>query len=58
MTDPIFLSKPDLDIGMPVSFAILCFSCVMPIALFQEKDNPGILISDLFAIYYITHDAV
>lgn len=39
---PIFLSIPDIVVGMPVFLAKLRFACVMPNARFAEKDNPGI----------------
>ena len=41
---PIFLSKPALLVGMPVSRANFCFIFVMPNALFNENDTPGIFI--------------
>lgn len=44
MVLPIFLSKPALLVGMPVSRANFCFIFVMPNALLSEKDTPGIFI--------------
>lgn len=44
MAEPIFLSIPDSVVGTLVLRAIFCFSCDIPIALFHEKVNPGILI--------------
>lgn len=44
MAFPIFFSNPDFVVGIPVSFAIRCFTFVMPNARFHEKDTPGILI--------------
>ncbi len=45
---PIFLSNPFLEVGMPVFLLKFCFACVIPKALFQEKESPGILTDDLF----------
>ncbi len=39
---PIFLSHPCLLNGMPVSWAIFCFACVIPSARFHENERPGI----------------
>ena len=39
---PIFLSIPCFVKGIPVCFAICCFTFVIPNALFQEKETPGI----------------
>ena len=39
---PIFLSRPALLVGMPVSRANFCFIWVIPNALFNENDTPGI----------------
>lgn len=39
---PNFLCIPDLVVGIPVFFAILRLTFVMPKALFGEKDKPGI----------------
>ena len=47
---PIFLSSPLLEVGMPVFLLKFCFACVIPKALFQEKESPGILTDDLFFI--------
>ena len=48
---PIFLSRPDLDVGMPVCLANLCLTCESPNARFHENVKPGMPVSfDLFAI--------
>lgn len=48
---PILRSIPALDVGIPVSLANFCFACVIPSALFHEKERPGIPVLDLrFAI--------
>lgn len=39
---PIFLSRPTLLVGLPVSRANFCFIWVIPNALFNENDTPGI----------------
>lgn len=44
---PIFLSRPALLVGMPVSRANFCFIWVIPNALFNENDTPGIFIEEL-----------
>lgn len=41
---PNFLSAPARVVGIPVVRAIFCFDCVIPNALFQEKESPGILV--------------
>lgn len=51
MAPPIFLSKPALVVGMPVSRANFCFIFVMPNALLSENDTPGI--SDFLAILIV-----
>jgi len=43
MVLPIFLSIPDLDVGIPVSLENCCFAFVIPKARFHENDTPGIL---------------
>ena len=48
---PIFLSRPALLVGMPVSRANFCFIFVMPNARLSENDTPGI--SDFLAILII-----
>ena len=48
---PIFRSTPAFEVGMPVVPAIFCFACVMPKALFHEKERPGMPVFDFFAIY-------
>ena len=42
---PILRSNPCLEVGIPVSLAIFCLIFVMPNALFQENDTPGIFVS-------------
>ena len=49
---PILRSSPCLLKGIPVSRAIFCFACVIPNALFQEKERPGIGV-DFFAILIV-----
>lgn len=44
---PSFLSAPALDVGIPVCRANFCFACVIPNALFQEKERPGMPVFDL-----------
>jgi len=44
ITAPSFLSIPVFDVGTPVFLAKLCFTPVMPNSLFQEKENPNLLI--------------
>lgn len=61
---PILRSTPALLIGTPVSRDIFCFICVIPNALFHEKERPGIPVFDFLAIrisfksYTITLDAL
>lgn len=51
---PILRSTPALDVGIPVCLAIFCLACVIPNALFQEKDKTGIPIPfDFLAILII-----
>lgn len=53
---PILRSSPALVVGTPVSLAIFCFACVMPKALFHEKDKPGIGMLDfLLAIISVLY---
>jgi hypothetical protein len=40
---PIFLSRPDFVVGIPVVLAILFFALVIPSALFQLNENPKFL---------------
>lgn len=47
---PNFLSKPALEVGIPVSRANFCLACVIPSALFKENDTPGIFILDIMSI--------
>lgn len=44
---PIFRSTPALEVGMPVSLANFCLACVIPKALFHEKERPGMPVLDL-----------
>lgn len=50
IVEPIFLSRPDFVNGIPVFLAIVCFTCEIPVALFQEKLRPGMPFVDFFAI--------
>lgn len=48
---PTFLSRPDLDVGMPVCLAKFCLTFVRPNARFHENVKPGMPVPfDLFAI--------
>ena len=49
MLVPIFLSIPDLVVGIPVARAIFCFACAMPNNLLNEKENPNLPMT----IYFI-----
>lgn len=49
---PIFLSSPAFDVGIPVCLANCCLAWVIPSALFQENDNPGIF---MFSVNMIAH---
>ena len=40
---PIFFSKPDLVVGIPVCRANFCLAEVIPKALFQENEKPNLL---------------
>lgn len=53
MALPIFLSNPLLEVGTPVFLLKFCFTLVIPKALFQEKESPGILNDDLFPILHL-----
>lgn len=44
---PILRSTPALEVGIPVSLAKFCFACVIPNALFHEKERPGMPVLDL-----------
>ena len=44
---PILRSTPALEVGMPVSLANFCLACVIPSALFHEKERPGMPVLDL-----------
>ena len=44
---PILRSTPALEVGIPVSLANFCFACVIPNALFHEKERPGMPVLDL-----------
>ena len=50
---PIFRSTPALDVGTPVSLANFCLACVIPKALFHEKERPGMPVLDLRVIIYM-----
>ena len=50
---PIFRSTPASDVGIPVSLAIFCLACVIPNALFHEKERPGMPVLDLRVIIYM-----
>lgn len=39
--EPIFLSIPILEVGIPVFRANRCFAPVIPNNLFQENENPN-----------------
>ena len=45
---PIFRSSPPLVVGIPVFFAIFCFTFETPTALFHEKLNPGMFKNPIF----------
>ena len=44
---PILRSTPAFEVGIPVSLAKFCFACVIPNALFHEKERPGMPVLDL-----------
>ena len=50
---PIFRSTPALEVGMPDSLANFCLACVIPKALFHEKERPGMPVLDLRVIIYM-----
>ena len=50
---PILRSTPALEVGIPVSLANFCFSCVIPNALFHEKERPGMPVLDLRVLTYV-----
>lgn len=50
---PIFRSTPALEVGMPVSLTNFCLACVIPNALFHEKERPGMPVLDLRVIIYM-----
>lgn len=50
---PIFRSTPALEVGMHVSLANFCLACVIPNALFHEKERPGMPVLDLRVIIYM-----
>ena len=53
MALPIFLSRPDLVVGMPVLRAKFWRAWVMPKARFHENESPGIpVFVFLFAILF------
>lgn len=41
--EPIFLSIPLLEVGIPVFLANRCFALVIPNNLFQENESPNFL---------------
>lgn len=49
---PSFRSIPLFEVGTPVLRAKLCFALVIPIALFNEKENPKFLLMIKFLICY------
>lgn len=50
MVEPIFLSIPALEVGIPVDLLNSLFTWVIPNALFQEKLSPGMPVFVFFAI--------
>lgn len=50
---PILRSTPALEVGIPVSLAKFCFACVIPNALFHEKERPGMPVLDLRVMTYV-----
>jgi len=46
---PIFLCRPDPEVGIPVALAILRFAFVTPVARFQLNESPGIPFFDSFS---------
>ena len=48
---PNLFLLPLFDVGIPVAFAIFLLAFVTPVALFQEKERPGIL-NFFFAIIF------
>lgn len=50
---PILRSTPALEVGMHVSLANFCLACVIPNALFHEKERPGMPVLDLRVIIYM-----
>ena len=53
---PILRSIPDLVIGIPVSLAIFCFACVIPIKRFQENVKPLIIYCLLVNLVFMATD--
>ena len=51
---PNFRSIPLLVVGIPVVRAKCCFACVMPKALLQEKESPGIPVFVFLAIVLVS----
>ena len=49
---PIFLSIPCSVVGMPVCRAMRCFAPVIPNNLFQENENPNLLMVILVISYF------
>ena len=54
---PAFLCLPERLVGIPVAFANLLFALVTPIARFQQKDTPGILIFLAMIFLLLKNDA-
>ena len=50
MVEPIFLSIPALEVGIPVDLLNSLFTWVIPNALSQEKLSPGMPVFVFFAI--------
>jgi hypothetical protein len=45
MDRPIFLSKPPVVVGIPVLLATLLRRPLIPVSLFQEKENPKLFLN-------------
>lgn len=52
---PILRSIPLLEVGIPVFFAICCFSSVMPTARFQLKLIPGMIFFAIVIVMYSSY---
>ncbi len=53
INDPNFLSIPPLVVGTPVLLAKEFFILEIPVALFQENDNPNFFPILLFFVFHI-----